>query len=863
MKEYNFSSIEKKWQDYWNANHCFEAKMDSSKKKYYCLEMFPYPSGKIHMGHVRNYSIGDAIAITRRLEGYNVLHPIGWDAFGLPAENAAIDKKTHPAKWTYANIEEMRKQMKRLGFSYDWSREFATCDESYYKWQQVIFLKLYEKGLVYKKNAPVNWCDDCLTVLANEQVENDCCWRCGNPVELKDMSQWFFKITDYAEELLTDYDKLGEWPERVMTMQKNWIGKSHGLHANFKLDGKDFPIFTTRPDTIYGVTFMAIAPEHPLVKDILDSGDDMDELKSFVEKIKKEDKIERASEDSEKLGMFTGKYVVNPFNDEEIPLYIANFVLAEYGTGALMAVPAHDERDFRFARKYEIPVKVVIQNTEGNLVPEEMSEAYVDEGKLVESGSFSGMDNEKAKEAIINYAEDKGIGERSVNYRLKDWLISRQRYWGNPIPVVYCGDCGTVPVSEKDLPVTLPLDVRFEGKGNPLETSESFRNVICPTCGKAAERETDTMDTFVCSSWYYLRFCSPGEESQPVNSEEANYWMSVDQYIGGIEHAILHLLYARFFNKAVRDLGYINSDEPFRNLLTQGMVVSQSYFSPDIKKYYNPKELSGDGKSCPETGKPLVIKLDKMSKSKNNGVDPDEMLGKYGVDTVRLFMLFAAPPERDLEWNEQGVDGCFRFLKRVYRVAEEYSSSEYKDKLIAFSLSDVTEDIYDKLKDPAKELFRQTHKTIRKVTEDFIKRYHFNTGIAAMMELLNMLTSFKAEDESDYKVVKVAMDELCVMLMPVTPHVAEEIHAMIGHNTTLYQSSWPEYDPKYTVDDTITYVFQINGKVRAKEELSADISENQLKNLALNHERVVQWLKDKNVVKVIVVPKKLVNIVVK
>ncbi len=863
MQEYDFTRIEAKWQDYWETNHCFKAEYKPDKKKYYCLEMFPYPSGKLHMGHVRNYAIGDAIAITKRMEGYNVLHPIGWDGFGLPAENAAIERNIHPAKWTFENIDSMKKQFKKLGFSFDWDREFATCQEDYYKWQQLIFIKLYEKGLIEKREAPVNWCPHDETVLANEQVENGCCWRCGNPIIIKNMSQWFLKITDYAEDLLKDYDQLDEWPERVISMQKNWIGKSYGLHVNFKWKDKDFPIFTTRPDTIYGVTFMAIAPENPLVNEIIESSENKDQLKGFVEKTIKEDKITRGSEEGEKEGVFTGEYVVNPLNGDQVPLYIANFVLAEYGTGALMAVPAHDQRDFLFAKKYHIPIKVVIQRPEKDLNPKTMNEAYVEEGNLIDSDSFTGVNNKKVMKEIIKYAEEKGIGEGKVNYRLKDWLISRQRYWGNPIPIIYCEDCGPVPVAEKDLPVTLPLDVEFKGTGNPLETSDSFRHTPCPRCNKPSIRETDTMDTFVCSSWYFLRFCSPHETNQPVNTEEANYWMNVDQYIGGIEHAILHLLYARFFTKALKDLQYTNISEPFKNLLTQGMVVSNSYYSQKIKKYYSPHDLSDDKKICPETGETLIVKLDKMSKSKNNGVDPDVMILKYGADTVRLFMLFAAPPERDLEWNEQGMEGCYRFLKRVYRIASDFVSSGHGDRYQGLGLSDITTKELKTLDEPSISLLRQTHKTIKKVTEDFIHRLHFNTGIASMMELVNTLNSFKAESNADYKVLKVSIDMLIRLIYPVAPHIGEEINDMFGHKTPLYKSIWPSYSEEWIQDENVTYVFQVNGKVRAKEDLAVSLSEDELKDIALGNERIQQWLDGKKVIKTIVVPKKLVNIVVK
>ncbi len=853
-KVYNFTKIEEKWQRYWEDSSIFRANVNNKKKKFYCLEMFLYPSGKIHMGHVRNLAIGDAIAISKRLEGYNVLHPTGWDAFGLPAENAAIDKGVHPAKWTYDNISYMKKQLKSLGFSYDWDRELATCDEGYYRWQQYLFIKFYERGLVYKKDAPVNWCDDCLTVLANEQVEDGNCWRCGNAVVERDMSQWFFRITNYADSLLSDYNKLNSWPDRVIAMQKNWIGKSYGLYANFKLDNKDFPIFTTRPDTIYGVTFMAIAPEHHLVKDIIDNSHNKASIRSFIDRVKKESNIERTSEHSDKLGIFTGKYIDNPFNGDKIPLYIANFVLLGYGTGALMGVPAHDQRDFLFAKKYDLSIKVVIQNKENNLSANTMTEAYIDEGYLINSGEFDGLDNKSAMSKIIDYAKDKAIGEGQINYRLKDWLISRQRYWGNPIPIVYCDSCGTQPIPVDQLPVKLPIDVKFKDKGNPLETSDSFKRVNCPKCNGLATRETDTMDTFVCSSWYFLRFCSPNEDNSPINSEEANYWMNVDQYVGGIEHAILHLLYARFFHKAIRDLGYIKTDEPFNNLLTQGMVIAYSYYSRGLKRYYNPSELANKD-ICPNSGEPLIKKLDKMSKSKNNGVDPDYIIKKYGADTVRLFMLFAAPPERDLEWNEQGLDGCFRFIKRVYNIALDNG-----DRLKNTSISGINS---LSLSDSAIALRKKLHKTIKKVTEDFINRYHFNTGIAAMMELLNGIYAFSPKLESDYVVLKEVMTKLSYLLLPVVPHVAEEINEIIGYDKSLYEGSWPSYTHELTKDDTITYVFQVNGKVRAKDDLSVSLSKDEVKAIALDNERIRQWTNEKTIIKVIVVPNKLVNIVIK
>ena len=630
-------NVEEKWQQFWEESSAFRATRNEDKEKYYLLEMFPYPSGRIHMGHVRNYSIGDVIARFMRMRGRNVLHPMGWDAFGMPAENAAIQHKSHPGTWTYENIEYMRSQLKKLGFSYDWDREIATCHVDYYRWEQLIFLKMYEKGLAYKKNSFVNWCPKCETVLANEQVEDGGCWRCDSEVVQKELDQWFLRITDYAEELLEYTNKLPGWPERVLTMQRNWIGKSSGCEIDFALEGGagSVRVFTTRQDTLYGATFMSLAPEHPLAMELATS-ERREEVAAFIDKVKRTDKQVRTAEDLEKEGVFTGSYCINPVTGQRMPIYLANFVLPEYGTGAVMAVPTHDQRDFEFAQKYDLPLQVVIQPEGETLDSATMTAAFTDEGVMVNSGPFDGMNSGESKEKIADYLEKEGFGKKTVNYRLRDWGISRQRYWGNPIPIIYCDSCGVVPVPESDLPVVLPMDAKFSGEGgNPLAKVSSFVSVACPKCGKPARRETDTMDTFVQSSWYFLRYCCPRFDQGPLDREETEYWMSVDQYIGGIEHAVLHLLYARFFTKVLRDLGYVNIDEPFINLLTQGMVIK-------------------DGA--------------KMSKSKGNVVDPDSLIKVYGADTARLFSLFASPPERDLEWSDQGVDGSFRFLNRVWKL---------------------------------------------------------------------------------------------------------------------------------------------------------------------------------------------------
>ncbi len=819
-KEYAFHDIEKKWQDFWEKNQAYKSVIDTGREKYYVLEMFPYPSGRLHMGHVRNYTIGDLATRYLRMKGYNVFHPMGWDSFGLPAENAAIKNNIPPKKWTAENIEHMRAQLRRMGFSYDWDREIATYRPEYYRWNQWIFLKMFEKGLAYKKNASVNWCLQCATVLANEQAEGGICWRCESEVTQKELDQWFFKITDYADRLLEGHEEIQEgWPEQVITMQKNWIGRSTGCTIHFKLEtGEDFPIFTTRPDTVYGVTFMAIAPEHPLLESVDDP-----KVKGFIEKCKKQSIVERSSDEKEKEGIDTGLKVVNPFNGEKVPLYAGNFVLMGYGTGAIMSVPAHDTRDFAFAKKYGIPIVLVIDNPASPIDVNAMEDAYVEDGVCVNSGPFDGMNNREAIEKIIDYAEEKGIGTREINYRLRDWGISRQRYWGCPIPIIYCGTCGTVPVPESDLPVELPTEVDFHGDSrSPLGKMEDFYAVDCPACGKQARRETDTMDTFVDSSWYYAKFTSPRSE-EIFDTEEVDYWMPVDQYIGGIEHAVLHLLYARFFSMVLYDLGLLKTAEPFTRLLTQGMVIK-------------------DGS--------------KMSKSKGNTVDPDEIIGKYGADTVRLFMLFASPPNKDLDWSDKGVEGCFRFIGRIWRAVMKYGD-KYDPKAS-------TEGI--ELSPELGKLRIELHRAVKIVTADIEDRMQYNTAIARMMELTNALyqvpeTEF--ESEEGRAVLSELFSKLIPMLFPFVPHAAEEMWQQIGNTESLTNHPWPGFIDDLTEREETEIVFQVNGKIRAKVMVPADISKEAMEKMAMEHDRIQEFITGKEIKKVIVVPGKLVNIVVK
>ncbi len=865
MEHYPFKNIETKWQKEWEENGTFKVEKRTDIPKFYCLEMYPYPSGKIHIGHMRNYSIGDVLARYKKMKGYNVLHPIGWDSFGLPAENAAIERGIHPARWTQSNISNMKSQLKRLGYSYDWDREVATYRPEYYRWNQWIFLQMYKKGLAYKKESDVNFCPSCNTVLANEQVENGCCWRCGKEVILKSLSQWFLKITEYADELLECLDKMSGWPERVKTMQNNWIGRSTGVLVNFKFDNEDFPIFTTRPDTIYGVTFMAIAPEHTLVEKIVIEADNKGELAAFVEKVKKEDKVKRSSEDYEKEGMFTGKYVTNPLNNEKVPLYIANFVLLEYGTGAIMGVPGHDQRDFEFAKSYELPIKIVIQNREGTLDLDTMTEAYIDDGVNVDSGPITGLPNREGIEKITSYIENEGMGKRTINYRLKDWLISRQRYWGTPIPVVYCEKCGIVPVPEEDLPVILPEDVVFTENDNPLKTSENFVNTVCPVCGIKARRETDTMDTFIDSSWYFERYCSPQEDSAPFSKNNTAYWMNVDQYIGGIEHAILHLLYARFFTKFLRDINLVNVDEPFERLLTQGMVTKETHYCKN-DGYIYPTEITGNDR-CSKCGEEVEIgRIEKMSKSKKNVIDPDEIVKKYGADTARLFILFASPPEKDLEWSESGVEGAFRFLNRVYRLFQS-ADKHFKgsiEKLDAYYKKTLSDSECAGLE---RDILHVTFKTIKKVGEDIDVRFHLNTAISSIMEMVNYTYTISAESIEKNENILLAylfsLKILNILLSPFVPHISEEIWHRVGYKSNISKEPWPEYNEALTLQDNVTVVIQVNSKLRARMEVQRDTEEEVLKKTALQNERIRKYTEGKNIIKVIIVKNKLLNIVVK
>ena len=825
--QYNPQKIELKWQAHWEQENTFAA-VDGEGEKYYLLEMFPYPSGKIHMGHVRNYSIGDVVARYQRMRGRNVLHPMGWDAFGMPAENAAIERKVHPAAWTRDNIESMRQQLKRMGFSYDWSRELATCDPSYYRWEQLFFLQMYEKGLVYKKKSSVNWCEHCQTVLANEQVEAGLCWRCSQEVETRELSQWFFRITDYAEELLAGCDNLPGWPERVTTMQKNWIGKSTGANIVFPLVGSDktITVFTTRQDTLYGATFMSLAPEHPLVSELVEGTGQKAEVEAFIRCWRQAQQDNRDVGSQEKEGVFTGSYCLNPVTGRKMPIYLANFVLLEYGTGAVMAVPAHDQRDFEFSRMYDLPIIVVIQPDGEALNPETMVEAYTGSGKLVNSASFDGLDNQKALEEIAAYLEKQGKGKKTITYRLRDWGISRQRYWGTPIPIIYCDHCGVVPVPAADLPVVLPEKVDLRGSGgSPLAAMADFVETSCPLCGKAARRETDTMDTFVESSWYYSRYACANYDQAPFDKKAVSYWLPVDQYIGGIEHAILHLLYSRFFTRVLRDLGYIDFSEPFTHLLTQGMVIK-------------------DGA--------------KMSKSKGNVVDPDALIKKYGADTARMFSLFAAPPELDLDWNEQGVEGASRFLHRLWRLIYAVLPMIKDVSPYVGSFGDLPENV--------QVLRRKTHQTIQKVRLDIEERFHFNTAISAVMELVNTLKPFvempDVDDQVLRQVIREAVETILVLLAPIVPHITEELWQCLGQKTELAAFQVPDYDPESIRIDTIMMVVQVNGKVRDRLSVDVAISREELEPLVMASDKVRKYLAGKPVKKFIFVPKKLVNIVV-
>ena len=827
QEKYAPHDIEAKWQKYWEENKTFKVEMDKDKPKSYVLEMFPYPSGNLHMGHVRNYSIGDVIARFRTMKGFNVLHPMGWDSFGMPAENAAIKHNIPPKKWTLENIANMTRQLKALGLSYDWDREVTTCKEDYYKWTQWFFELFYKRGLAVKKESAVNWCDTCNTVLANEQVIDGKCWRCDHEVVKKDLSQWFFKTTDYADELLKDLDLLPGWPERVKTMQHNWIGRSEGLEFSFEIPALNdtVAVYTTRPDTAYGVTFMALAAEHPLIKKICENNPKADEINAFCERVRNQSEIERTSSESEKEGVFTGVYCINPFTGRKVEIWVTNYVLYDYGTGAVMGVPTGDQRDWMFADKYGIEKIVTICPIGKELKLEEMTCAYEEkEGMLVNSGEFTGMEMHKAMSAIMDKAEAEGFGKRRVNYRLRDWLISRQRYWGAPIPIIYCPHCGEVLVPEDQLPVRLPEDVSFNaGAKSPLATSEEFVHCKCPKCGADATRETDTMDTFLCSSWYYLRYTDAHNDKMPFDKELNNYWGPVDQYIGGIEHAILHLLYSRFFVKVLRDAGLVDYDEPFSNLLTQGMVIK-------------------DGA--------------KMSKSLGNVVSPEEILSKYGADTARLFILFAAPPERELEWSDQGVEGSFRFLNRIWRIVQAFE---------AVLAQKVTEYDHSNLSEADKDLRRVLHSSIKKVTNDIETRFNFNTAISTMMELVNALYAYKeAAKEPNAGLVYEAISDLIKMMSPFVPHITEELwRGAIDANSSVHEQSWPECDEEALKVDNVEIVLQVNGKVRGRLTVPAEATKEELEKIAMADANVQAHIGDATVRKVICVPGRLVNIVAK
>ena len=893
VKEYKPEQIEKKWQEKWQEKNVFKSENKiKGKQNYYTLEMFAYPSGKLHVGHLRNYAIGDAIARYKKMKGFNVLHPFGWDSFGLPAENAAIDNGAHPGQWTKANIDNMRRQLKLMGLSYDWDREISTYTPEYYKWNQLFFIEMYKKGLVYKKRSYVNWCPDCNTVLANEQVEDGKCWRHSKTdVIQKELSQWYLKITDYAEELLQGHEELkGHWPDKVLAMQKNWIGKSTGSEINFVLDYKFdsnsqdkesnlnignngeviIPVFTTRADTLFGVTYAVIAPEHPLVEEIVLK--ENPSLKEAVDKMINEDKINRTAEDKEKEGMFTGLYVINPVNNEKVPLWIGNYVLMDYGTGAVMAVPAHDERDFFFAKKYNLPIRIVINpvDKDGNpekIVVEEMEGAYTLNGILVNSDEFDGIKNTEAKVKITEKLEKEGKGKKTVNYRLHDWLISRQRYWGTPIPVIYDED-GNIYLEEKEnLPVKLPTDIEFSGKGNPLETSEEFKNVILPN-GKKGRRETDTMDTFVDSSWYYLRYLDSHNAEKPFEKENADSWTPVDQYIGGIEHAVMHLLYARFFHKALRDMGLVETNEPFKRLLTQGMVLGPSYYSQNERKFYFPKDVEiKDTKAFSKsTGEELTVKIEKMSKSKNNGVDPEEIVKEYGADPARVFTLFAAPPEKELEWNVNGLAGAYRFINRLFLIISD--SFEFADKN-AGKENNYGIDL-SKRSEKDEEIQKKLHQTVKKVTESIEDDFHFNTAIAAVMELLNDMTTYKQEviDKNDVsteskKIWKEVLDKVILLIAPFAPHIADELWEIIGNTTFTFEEEWPTFEEELTKEHKMNLVVQINGKIRETIPAKIGLPKEEYEKLAFDSEKIKKAIEGKEIVKVIVVPNKLVNIVVK
>ncbi|MBR2674619.1 MAG: leucine--tRNA ligase [Mogibacterium sp.] len=826
MKDrYEFKEIEAKWQKIWADEKAFKTVEDDSKEKFYVLEMFPYPSGKLHMGHARNYSIGDVIARFKKMAGYNVLHPMGYDSFGLPAENAAIQHNVEPAKWTYENMEEMDRQLSSMGLSYDWDRKVATCKPDYYRWMQWIFIQFYKKGLAYKKDNPVNWCPSCNTVLANEQVVEGKCERCHTEVTKKNLSQWYLKITDYADRLLDNLDKLEGWPDKVKTMQRNWIGKSYGANIDFRIKDSDkvLEVFTTRADTLFGATYMVMSPEHPYVDELVSGSEVEADVREYQESVKHKSDIERTSTTTEKTGVFIGRYAINPVNNKEIPIYISDYVLMGYGTGAIMAVPAHDQRDFDFAKKFGLEIVPVVDPENPDIDLYDLKEAFVAEGSMINSGKFDGMNNIQAIPAMIDWLNEQGIGDKTVNFRLRDWLISRQRYWGTPIPMIYCEDCGWVPEKEENLPVLLPTDVEFTGKGeSPIASSKTFVDTICPVCGKPAKREIDTMDTFLDSSWYYLRYTDAHNENLPFAKEKADYWMKVDQYIGGVEHAILHLMYARFFQMFLHDIGMSDVEEPFENLLTQGMVIK-------------------DGA--------------KMSKSLGNIVSPAEIQEKYGSDTARLFILFAAPPEKELDWSDEGVEGSFRFLCRVYRLIYDYIKDIRGDEIVCGDSAALTE--------ADKNLNYMINSTIKKVTEDVGGRFNFNTAISSIMELVNAMYKYRNGKEINLPLFNKAVETLVTVLSPFTPHICEELWTMLGHEDRLYNKEWPSYDESALVLDEIEVVVQINGKLKDRLKLPNNTEKEVSIEAAKSLDRVKAETDGKEIVKIIFIPNKIVNFVVK
>lgn len=835
-EEYRPEKFERKWEDFWEKSGLFRMDEKSPKEKFYCLMMFPYPSAALHVGHMRNYIIGDVLARYKVMRGFNVLNPMGWDAFGLPAENAAIKDNVHPRVSTLRNIRKMKQQLREWGTAYDWEREVTTCEPDYYRWTQWLFVRLFENGLAYRKKAEVNWCPQCQTVLANEQVIDWKCERCSTPVTDKELEQWFFKITEYAERLLRDAESLQNWPERVLAMQKNWIGKSTGCEMDFVVEetGDVLRCFTTRVDTLFGATYVVVAPEHPMVETLVKGTDREEKVATFVEAVKRESRYERSAEETEKVGVFTGRHAINPVNEERIPIWVANYVLMEYGTGAIMAVPAHDQRDFDFAKKYGLPIRVVIQNPEQPVDEEKMNEAYVGDGVQVNSGRFNGLPNREGMERIADYLEGIGKGRRAVNYRIHDWLVSRQRYWGAPIPIVYCEDCGMVAVPKEELPVLLPENVEFRPTGeSPLARCEEFANTRCPRCSRPAKRETDTLDTFVCSSWYFLRYLSPKEEDRPFVRELLDKWLPVDQYIGGVEHAILHLLYARFITKVLYNLGEISFDEPFGNLFTQGMICKVS---------------------------PLSGKLEKMSKSKGNVVSPDDLIQKYGADTVRLYTLFIGPPEKDAEWSDAGVEGAYRFLKRAWRIC-----TRHLDVMRAFDPGQL--EGAEGLSAEARELRRACHATIKKVTEEIEGGFRFNTAIAAAMELVNLIylqeEKLRSEEGARKAVLGEALRAVIRLISPFSPHISEEVWRRLGNRESVFAQPWLTYDESSLKEEEIEVVVQINGKVRSRVMVSASATEDQIKEAALTDARIQQRVSGKEVLRTIVAGKKLVNLVVR